>query len=88
MNLSHFIYYFIVVSSEKKGPIFIEAHGKCVSDKGSDIAHLYFRREPEFEKLVPCRNFLKHEENKESHVFTIDNTNCIKKKRSQFLSFG
>ena len=37
MNLSHFIYHLIVACSEKRNAaIFTEAHGKCVSDKGSD----------------------------------------------------
>ena len=37
MKLSHFIYHLIVVCSEKKAPVFTEAHEKCVSDKGSDM---------------------------------------------------
>ena len=32
-----------------------------------------------FQNWVPGRNFLKYGENKKSHVFTIDNTNALKK---------
>ena len=38
-----------------------------------------------FQDWVPGRNFVKYGENMESHVFTIDNTIVIKKKRSQLL---
>ena len=37
MKLSRFIYHLIVVCSEKNAPIFTEAHGKYVPDKGSGM---------------------------------------------------
>ena len=37
-----------------------------------------------FQNWGPGRKFLEYGENKENHIFTIDNTNGFKKKRSQF----
>jgi len=42
----------------------------------------YFWRKRKYKKWITCRNFLKYGENKESHMFTIDNTNLTIKRRA------
>ena len=48
-------------------------------------SHWDFIRQNEYPKTT-FLHFLKYRENKESHLFTIDNTNILKK-RSQFFHF-
>ena len=63
----------------KKGPNFYWAPWKMCVWEGIWHCASLFLKGTWIWKWVPCRNFLKHWENKESHVFTIDNTNALKK---------